>query len=206
MRSRLSGRPLVVVGGNALGAAFAAYLLRPNLQFFLRTHEPIGLVFAIQQAWVAAVFLTRRTPRTVSRRARDWVAAYAAWFTSFLVRPGGYQPTWGVTAGLWVQLAGLLLWTWAFAKLARSYGIVPADRGLVTRGPYRFVRHPLYAAYMVGGIGYLMQSLSAWNVGVDVVAVAWQVVRISAEERHLDGPAYLAYRTRVRWRLFPGLW
>jgi protein-S-isoprenylcysteine O-methyltransferase Ste14 len=101
---------------------------------------------------------------------------------------------------------GLLLWAWAFSKLARSYGIVPADRGLVTGGPYAFVRHPLYTAYMVGGIGYLIQSLSLWNVLIDVVAVGWQLVRISAEERHLGGSDYPAYRTRVRWRLCPGLW
>jgi protein-S-isoprenylcysteine O-methyltransferase Ste14 len=163
-------------------------------------------VFAIQQAWVAVVFLARRTPRTVSRRALDWVAAYAGWFTSFLVRPSGYHPAWGVAFGFWVQLAGLLLWAWAFARLARSYGIVAADRGLVTSGPYAVVRHPLYAAYMVGGVGYLIQSLSLWNVVVDVVAVSWQLVRISAEERHLNGPDYAEYRTRVRWQLCPRIW
>jgi hypothetical protein len=98
----------------------AAYLLLPNFQFFLQTHRHIGLVFAIQQAWVAVVFLARRTPRTVSRRPLDWVAAYAGWFTSFLVRPGGYHPTWRIAIGFGVQMAGLLLWAWAFAKLARS--------------------------------------------------------------------------------------
>lgn len=79
---------LVRSGGNVAGAAFAAYLLWPNLRFFLQTHHPIGLVFAIQQGWVGLAFLTRRTPRTVSRRPLDWVVAYAAWFTFFLVRRG----------------------------------------------------------------------------------------------------------------------
>jgi protein-S-isoprenylcysteine O-methyltransferase Ste14 len=192
--------------GNVAGAAFAMYLLLPNLRFFLQTGRPIGLVFVIQQVWVAVVFVTRRPPRTVSRRALDWIAAYAGWFTSFLVRPGGYHLAWGVAVGFWVQVLGLLLWAWAFLKLARSYGIVPADRGLVTRGPYALVRHPLYTAYMVGGIGYLMQSLSVRNVVVDAIAIGWQLVRISAEERHLEGPDYAAYRARVPWRLCPGLW
>lgn len=192
--------------GNVVGAAFAVYLLLPNLQFFLRTGRPIGLVFVVQQVWVAVVFVTRRAPRTVSRRALDWVAAYAGWFTSFLVRPGGYHLAWGVAVGFWVQVLGLLLWAASFAKLSRSYGIVPADRGLVTGGAYGLVRHPLYAAYMVGGIGYLMQSLSVRNVVVSVIAIGWQLVRISAEERHLQSPEYAAYRARVRWRLCPGLW
>jgi protein-S-isoprenylcysteine O-methyltransferase Ste14 len=202
----IESRRLGLFVGNLAGATVAVYLVLPNLRFFFDTGRPIGLVFAIQQIWVAAVFLTRRVPRTVSRRALDWIAAYAGWFTSFLVRPTGYHPAWGVAVGLWVQVLGLLLWAWAFSRLARSYGIVPADRGLVTGGPYAFVRHPLYTAYIVGGIGYLIQSLSVWNVLIDVVAVGWQLVRINAEERHLEGSDYAAYRTRVRWRLCPGLW
>ncbi len=172
----------------------------------MQTGRFIGLVFVIQQAWVAAVFLARRSPRTVSRRPLDWIAAYAGWFTSFLVRPNGYHPAWGLAVGLWVQVAGLVLWAWAFGILGRSYGIVAADRGLAMSGPYSFVRHPLYTAYLVGGSGYLIQSLSPWNAAVDVVTVAWQLVRIRAEERHLEGPSYAAYRAHVRWRLCPGLW
>jgi len=163
-------------------------------------------VFVLQLVWVAVVFVTRRSARTVSMRALDWVAAYAGWFTSFLVRPDGYHPGWGVALGFWVQLFGLALWAWAFSRLGRSYGIVPADRGLITRGPYALVRHPLYTAYAVGGLGYLMQSISAWNASVYLVAVSWQLVRIHAEERHLAGPEYAAYRQRVRWRLCPGVW
>jgi protein-S-isoprenylcysteine O-methyltransferase Ste14 len=194
------------VAGNAAGAAFAVYLLRPNLRFFLQTGQPIGLVYVIQQGWVAAVFLLRRAPETTSRRPLDWIAAYAGWFTTFLVRPGGDNVLPGVPAGFGLQIVGLLLWAWAFSKLARSFGVVPADRGLVTAGPYALVRHPLYSAYLIGGVGYLVQSLSVWNVAIDVITVGWQLVRIRTEERHLDGRDYAAYRARVRWRLCPGLW
>lgn len=194
------------VAGNLIGAGFAVYLLLPNLRYFASTGRLIGLLFVIQQLWVALLFLTRRPPRSVTRRPIDWIAAYAGWFTSFLVHPGTYHPAWGLAVGFWAQLAGLLLWAWALSKLGRSFGIVAADRGLVTRGPYAVVRHPLYTAYMIGGIGYLMQTPSVWNAAVDLVAVSWQVVRIRAEERHLDGPDYAAYSARVRWRLFPGVW
>jgi protein-S-isoprenylcysteine O-methyltransferase Ste14 len=203
---RVRLRTLGTLGGNLAGAAFAAYLLVPNLQFFLDTGAPMALVFAIQQAWVGAIFLLRRPPRSVSTRPPDWFVAYGGWLTSFLVRPGGYHPAWAPSLGLSVQITGLALWAWAFANLARSYGIVPADRGLITSGPYALIRHPLYAAYLVGGAGYLIQSLSPWNVLVDCVTVSLQLVRIAREERHLDGRAYAQYRSRVRWRLFPGIW
>jgi protein-S-isoprenylcysteine O-methyltransferase Ste14 len=199
-------RLLASYGGNAAGAAFAAYLLWPDLRFFLQTLSPMALVFAIQQAWVAVAFLTRRSAGTVSRHPLDWVVAYAAWSTYFLVHPSGHDAAWVSSLGLWVQVTGLVLWAWAFAKLARSYGVVAADRGLVTGGPYALVRHPLYASYMVGGVGYLIQSPSAWNVLIDGMAVGLQVVRIGIEERHLDSRDYAAYRTRVRWRLLPGVW
>jgi protein-S-isoprenylcysteine O-methyltransferase Ste14 len=204
MRQR---HPWAVVLCNLAGAGFAAYLLLPELHFFLATGRPLALVFAVQQLWVGVVFLVRRAPRRSTRRPGDWFAAYAGWFTSFLVRPGGDGlPAPVASAGLGIQLAGLLLWAMAFAKLARSYGIVAADRGLVTSGPYAVVRHPLYAAYMVGAIGYLIQSPSVWNLCVDAIAVAWQLVRIGAEERCLESPEYALYRARVRWRLLPGVW
>ncbi|MFZ0089753.1 MAG: isoprenylcysteine carboxylmethyltransferase family protein [Solirubrobacteraceae bacterium] len=193
------------VAGNAAGTAFAVYLLRPNLESFLRTGQPAGLVFVIQQGWVAAVFLIRRAPTTASRRPLDWIAAYAGWFMSFLVRPDGYHVS-GIPVGFWMQMVGLVLWAWAFSKLARSFGVVPADRGLITGGLYAVVRHPLYSAYLLGGVGYLLQSLSVWNVAVDALGVGWQLVRIRAEERHLASGEYAAYRARVPWRLIPGLW
>jgi protein-S-isoprenylcysteine O-methyltransferase Ste14 len=200
------GGALRPVLGNLAGAAFAVYLLLPNLRYFAQTGQSIGLLFVLQQVWVAILFLARRAPRTVSRRPLDWIAAYAGWLTSFLVRPSAHHPALGVLAGFWVQVAGLLLWAWALSKLGRSYGIVPADRGLVTGGPYALVRHPLYTAYLLGGIGYLAQNPSLRNALLDAVTVAWQLVRIHAEERHLDGPGYAAYRARVRWRICPGIW
>jgi protein-S-isoprenylcysteine O-methyltransferase Ste14 len=44
-------------------------------------------------------------------------------------------------------------------------------RGAHYRGPYAVVRHPLYSAYIIGGIGFLMQSFSLGNAILDVIAV-----------------------------------
>ncbi|HEY6427239.1 MAG TPA: methyltransferase, partial [Acidimicrobiales bacterium] len=95
----------------------------------------------------------------------------------------------------------------SFVALGRSFGFAAADRGLVWRGPYRVVRHPIYASYVALLVGYLLQSLSLRNLAVVVLAIACNAGRIRAEERVLaTNPAHAAYRRRVRWKVFPGVW
>jgi hypothetical protein len=91
--------------------------------------------------------------------------------------------------------------------LGRCFGFVAADRGLVTRGPYAVVRHPVYASYLLIQSGYLLQSISLRNAMVMALASGCNVGRALMEERLLArSPAYRAYRRRVPWRLVPGLW
>src|SRR4029077_10478074 len=115
----------------------------------------------------------------------DWVVALGGSFGSFLLRPDGLHPHWGVATGVVVQTVGLTAWIVSFAFLGRSFGLVAADRGLVTKGPYALVRHPLYAAYMVTQFGYLLQSISVWNGLVVVLAWTCEIMRASAEEHLL---------------------
>jgi len=196
---------VTVVACNLAGSAFAVYLLVPNLQFFLRTHAPMAAVFVLQQTLVGLIFLIRPAPISRSRYPLDWAAAYGGWLTALIVRAGsGYHVPWSGSFGLGLQLVELALWFWAMAYLRGSYGIAPANRGLVTGGPYRFVRHPLYVAYAIGGFGFLLQALSLRNVLVYFVTIGFQVIRVTREERHLKGPEYASYKSRVRWRLVPG--
>jgi protein-S-isoprenylcysteine O-methyltransferase Ste14 len=106
-----------------------------------------------------------------------------------------------------LQLAGLAVCVMSLLALGRSFGFVAADRGLVTRGPYAVVRHPVYASYLLIQSGYLLQSISLRNALVMVLASGCNAGRALMEERLLArSPAYGAYRRRVLWRLVPGLW
>jgi protein-S-isoprenylcysteine O-methyltransferase Ste14 len=106
-----------------------------------------------------------------------------------------------------VQFCGVVLALLSLLTLGRSFGFAAADRGLVERGPYRVVRHPIYAAYLVLLVGYLFQSASLPNLAVAVLVTACNVGRIRAEERVLaTNPAHAAYRSHVHWRLLPGVW
>jgi protein-S-isoprenylcysteine O-methyltransferase Ste14 len=195
------------IGANVIGATGAAYFAYVTLDAYLRTHRPIGVLFFAEQMVVVVAYLVRRPARVITLRFADWLYAFGGTFVPVLLRPDGAHPQWGLQWGLVMQFCGVVLCLWSFLFLGRSFGFAAADRGLVQRGPYRIVRHPIYASYVLLQTGYLMQSLSVRNAVVVVLALACNLGRIRAEERVLEAnPAHAAYRERVRWRLLPGVY
>jgi protein-S-isoprenylcysteine O-methyltransferase Ste14 len=192
---------------NLVGAGGAALFAWSTLRFYLHTHRLIGGAFFVEQMWVVVAYLIRRPARVVSRRLGDWLFAFGGTFGGVLFRPVADSPQWGVNAGLVLQLLGLAFCIWSFLALGRSFGFVAADRGLVRRGPYAVVRHPIYASYFLLQSGYLLQSISVRNAVVMVLVSGCNIGRALAEDRMLaTGQQYDAYRRRVRWRLVPGVW
>jgi protein-S-isoprenylcysteine O-methyltransferase Ste14 len=202
----LSAR-LVRTLANLVGAVGAAYFAKASLQFYVQTHRLIGVAFLVVQIWVVVAYLIRRPARTVSTRLGDWLLAFGGTFGGVLFRPIGAHPQWGVSVGLGVQLVGLGMCLVAFLTLGRSFGFAAADRGLVTRGPYAIVRHPIYASYLLVLSGYLLQSISVWNALVVLLVTSCNAGRALVEDRLLArNERYEAYRSQVRWRLLPGVW
>jgi protein-S-isoprenylcysteine O-methyltransferase Ste14 len=192
---------------NVVGAAGAAFFAQATLRVYLQTHRPLGAAFCVEQMWVVAAYLIRRPARTVSRRRGDWLLAFGGTFGGVLFRPVGAHPQWGITTGLAFQLVGLTICVASFLTLGRSFGFVAADRGLVQRGPYAVVRHPIYASYVLLQFGYVLQSISLHNALVMMAASGCNVGRAIAEDHQLaTNDDYSAYRNRVRWRLLPGVW
>src|SRR6185437_3998767 len=110
-------------------------------------------------------------------------------------------------AGLALVILAAGLSLVSLLTMGRLFGVRPALRGLVTRGPYKLVRHPIYLSYVIADIGYNLQE---WNsVTLLLVLIGWAslVYRIYAEERVISQDAgWPAYLAQVRYRLFPGLW
>jgi protein-S-isoprenylcysteine O-methyltransferase Ste14 len=90
--------------------------------------------------------------------------------------------------------------------LARSFGCVPAHRGVKTAGPYRVVRHPMYAGYLLSHLGFALMNPTVRNLALYAACFLFQVHRMQAEERILErDDEYRRYRTAVRYRLIPGV-
>lgn len=149
-------------------------------------------------------YLIRRLPQRVSLSAYDWCIGILGTFTIVLFRPEAAGRD--LSPGQGLQLAGIALQVAAMLSLNRSIGMVAANRGVQTRGLYRWVRHPLYLSYIIAFLGYVVNHPSVWNLGVYAAAVALWILRLLAEERFLmQDPQYQAYCRRVRFRLLPGL-
>ncbi len=104
-------------------------------------------------------------------------------------------------------LLGLSM-VWHFSAkvvLGRSFGLLPAQRGLVMTGPYRLIRHPIYFGYLIGHIGMLLVNFSLQNALIITALYIAQVIRIQREESILvkNDSGYADYQQRVRWRLIP---
>lgn len=164
----------------------------------------LALAFVLQQVTVIVFTLLHRPPQSTSIPWRDIALAWAGTLLPLALRPNGLTPN--AFGGLLV-LVGIILSAGAVLSLGRSFGIEAANRGIQTRGFYRFVRHPIYATYLPLNVGYLLAFPSWFNASVLVVWMACQVARIRREEAVLClDPQYQLYAQGVRWRLIPGVW
>jgi protein-S-isoprenylcysteine O-methyltransferase Ste14 len=110
-------------------------------------------------------------------------------------------------ASLLLLIAGTGFAICALVVLGRSISLLPEARRLVTRGPYAFVRHPLYLGEMVAVAGIALQHLSAWALLLLGLGWVFQIQRMKYEERVLfqSFPEYGDYMARTA-RLVPGVY
>ncbi|HYJ52313.1 MAG TPA: isoprenylcysteine carboxylmethyltransferase family protein [Allosphingosinicella sp.] len=168
--------------------------------------HPYNLLILVSETLTALLVLIRR-PGPMATSAYAWAIAIVGTCAPLLVLPAGGGI--GVPAALAASLmtTGLFVSFAAKAFLRRSFGIVAASRGVRRGGPYRFVRHPMYAGYIVTQIGFLMLNPSLWNAAVYALAWTTLVLRIAEEEKILSqDPAYRDFQADVRYRLIPGLY
>lgn len=104
-------------------------------------------------------------------------------------------------------LLGTTAAIYAVLYLGRSFSVFPQARELVTDGPYRVVRHPLYLAELAVMFGAIWEIKQPWPLIIFSCAVGVQVLRMRFEEKILSEtfPSYRDYARRTA-RLLPGIY
>jgi len=169
--------------------------------------EVVTVVFL---ALVALLFAIRR--RAIRRDHATLVPGLVALVGTFLLNVVAYLPaddttsTEALLASSAVVILGTLFTIWSLATLGRCFGLFPEVRGLVTRGPYRLVRHPVYLGEIISAVGLLLAKPHPLIFLVFGAFVALQFWRTVYEERALSAAypnEYPAFARRVP-RLIPG--
>jgi len=181
---------------------FATFLVRLSHTILLR---PYNILAIISEGLGVYFIMVRRGASAVTFRPLDWFMALMGTTLPMFARAGG-EPLMPTAIGTMIMFAGLMLTIWAKASLRQSFGIAAANRGPVSEGPYRGIRHPMYAGYILVYVGFSLNNPLLWNAAIYGAGIAFQIARIMAEERILtQDPKYADYRTHVRHRLVPGV-
>lgn len=174
-------------------------------QDFARTGHVTGLLLLVSEALVVALTLIRRNAAIVDRSWTARVLTVMATFGPPLVRPAGVALA-PESLTVVISALGLMIVVLGKVSLGRSFGLTPANRGIVSTGMYRIVRHPIYLGYLITHAGFVVANPAAWNLAVLVLADVALMLRAICEEKTLArDEQYRAYMDRVHWRVVPGV-
>jgi protein-S-isoprenylcysteine O-methyltransferase Ste14 len=149
-----------------------------------------------------------RKPPPLAER-RDWRAVLVTALAIDALGLSAAQPVTrpdAASVATALMLAGTLLAFWSAWALGRSFSLLPQARQLVTSGPYRYVRHPIYLGGFLITLGEVWLRWSPLVVALNVVFVVAQVARLRYEEALLERtfPEYAEYRARTSC-VIPGI-
>jgi len=194
------------LAARALVASLFALLSVNLLADFLRTGHITGLLLLVSEALIVILTVVRRRAQIIDRSTAAAVTTTLSIVGPPLLRAGqtpGLLPD--VVTAI-VSAVGLLLVIGGKMTLGRSFGIAPANRGVVARGPYTIVRHPIYAGYLITHVAFLVAQPTPLNLLIVAVADTALIARALIEERVLSTDVqYRTYCQRVAWHLVPGV-
>jgi protein-S-isoprenylcysteine O-methyltransferase Ste14 len=174
----------------------------------LENRQWVQLIYLFDQFVILTLLLLRRPATNITPRPGDWALGYVGTLIPLLLGPISPDaalapPAFSAT----LILLGMIIHLSAKASLRRSFGGVPANRGIKTGGAYRYVRHPMYLGYILVQLGYLLAGPNPRNFVLVIVCWILSFLRINAEERLLiDDPSYRAFMERTPYRVVPGIY
>jgi protein-S-isoprenylcysteine O-methyltransferase Ste14 len=166
------------------------------------------VVLGLQLLVIIILMVLRTAPVRVTPNPWYWLLAFVTTYAtlgfSALAGPGTALIPPVVGNGL--AVASMIILGYALLSLGRNIGFIPAQRRVVTKGAYSFVRHPIYSGTFISLLAFALRSFSVLNLAMALLLIALLMIRGVAEERFLQEDAgYAAYLREVRWRWFPGI-
>lgn len=180
------------------------YFIYNNFSSIFIVSNPILILYLFEM--ILDLFFTLfRSPGKISHNTTDWILAILGTYAAQIVSTHANDTHLAsVTFCFILSFLGILVSLSAKVCLGRSFAIVAAVRIVKTYGPYRLIRHPMYAGYMLTSLGFLLYNFSLWNICTIFSAWFVQILRIQAEEKMLStDPQWSLWSKQVRWKLLP---
>jgi len=166
----------------------------------------------------AGLWRTYRAPR--SRRETypivgiillDNILLWTGYLVTLGRLPLAWESAWLAGAGLACVLGGAAGTFYCRSRLGDHWSertVLRDDHRVIDSGPYRLVRHPIYAFACLMVLGTLLVFPAWWNFPASLGMVGLYAFKALVEERLLAEhlPAYREYQQRVRYRLAPWVW
>jgi len=205
MEPRLSPRACENLSRILVGSLFCVLAWR-LLGDFLETNRATDLLLLVGESLVVVLTCLRRPASVVDRRPVVRLVTAVSMTLPLLSQPAHVAPIIPEAAAATLLGFGLLIVVAGKMSLGYSFGLLPANRGVMERGLYRVVRHPIYLGYLLSHIPFLAAHPSGWNAAVLLIGDGALIVRALYEEETLvRDPQYVRYCQVVKWRLLPGI-
>ena len=204
-RERVGEKSQNGILANFILSAFWFYLAVRMIPMFIegKANPSAYMLFAVNTL-IAVLFLTRRKEKKVTDSLRDRLVTLTCIFLGFSLRPASNASLLSHEVAVGFLTLSLAFVSFAYLNLGRSFGLIPADRGLKLKGAYSWVRHPLYAAEILFFGSFLLVNFIPWNLLIIIGIVISFDLRARAEERLLAGNfEYRDYCKQVRTRYIP---
>jgi len=168
--------------------------------------SPVRICITLLAALVGVLVIVRR-PLRRSGSPRSMLRATPSFLTAgVLFKLAPQLNAWPAFAQ-WTFVLGTAITVASMAWLGRSFAVLPALRGIVAGGPYRWIRHPTYMGEFLLVAACVMAAPDGLRLLGLGVAASLLVIRIRAEEEVLmESMPYQHYSRGVAWRLVPGVW
>jgi len=204
-RSRPFDHPDDVCARILVGGLFLALAWRLGGDF-LETGRVTDLLLLTGESLVVILTCFRRHASTIDRRLVTRLVTILSMMSPLLLRPASGPGLLPEALCVMIGALGLSITVGGKLSLGCSFGLLPANRGIIETGLYRIIRHPIYLGYLMTHGPFLASHPTLWNTTVLAIGDAALIARVSFEEQTLErDPVYARYRRTVKWRLVPGV-